>query len=81
MLQFQKLEKEFTNLIFQYKHPICKHIAKASQAIATPKALSKSLQSHPREEFQNFSPTLKRKKLKHANTLATQTEKKNETVI
>jgi hypothetical protein len=35
----------------------------------------------PREESQNFSPSLKRKKLKHANTQATQAEKRNERVI
>ena len=51
----------------------------AAPANAPTKALSKSLQTSPREKFQNFSPTLKRKKLNHANTQATQTEKENET--
>ena len=53
----------------------CKHIANAPRANATTKALSKSLQASPREEFQYLSPTLK-KKIKQANTQATETVKK-----
>ena len=41
-----------------------------------PKFLKELAKPAPREELQNISPTLKRKKLKHANTRATQTEKK-----
>jgi len=40
-----------------------------------PKLCQRACKASPREEFQNFSPTLKEKKLKHANTRATQTEK------
>jgi len=42
--------------------PFCKHIAKASQANATTKALSMSLQSQPtnRECFKKFAYTLKK---------------------
>ena len=40
----------------------CKHIAKAPRANATTKALSKSLQASPSEEFQYFSSTLKKEK-------------------
>lgn len=40
------------------------------------KVFKRACKASLREEFQNFSPSLKRKKLKHANTQAKQTEKK-----
>jgi len=49
---------------------------KTAPANAKSKVFKRACKASPREEFQNFSPTLKRKKLKHANTRATQTEKK-----
>jgi len=49
---------------------------KTAPANAATKVFKRASKANPREEFQNFSPTLKRKKLKHANTQETQTEKK-----
>jgi len=47
----------------------------------TDQSQPKSVPGPTQREFQNVSPTIKRKKLKHASTRATQTEKKNELVI
>jgi len=59
---------------------ICRHIAKAPSANAKTKPLSKSLQSLPNEEFQNFSPMLKEKNKTHQHTGDTDS-KENEVVI
>jgi len=48
---------------------------KTAPANAATKVFKRACKASPREGFQNFSPMLKRKKLKHANTMATQTEK------
>ena len=56
-------------------------LPKPHEPTLQPKLCQRACKASPREEFQNFSPTLKRKKLKHANTRATQIEKKNESVI
>jgi hypothetical protein len=50
----------------------------AASSQRTYQCLQKSVSAPTRKEFQNFSPTLKRKKLKHANTQATQTEARME---
>jgi hypothetical protein len=39
----------------------------------------RTCKASPGEEFQNFSPTLKRKKIKHSNTLGDTDRKENET--
>jgi hypothetical protein len=56
-------------------------LPKPHEPTLQPKLCQRACKASPREEFQNFSSTLKRKKLNNANTLATQTEKKNEVVI
>ncbi len=57
-------------------NPICKHIAKAPQANASTKALSKSLQYQRTERncFKKFADTLK--KIKNADTQADRKERK-----
>jgi len=57
------------------------HIVKPHKPKLKPKLAKECVCPNPREEFQNFSPMLKRKKLKHANTQATPTEKKKEVGI
>jgi hypothetical protein len=52
----------------------------APQAQAQTKACQRVCLPQPRENFKIFLPLFK-EKLKHANTQATQTEKKNEVVI
>jgi len=44
---------------------------KTAPAHATTNVFNSACKANPREEFQNFSPTLKKKKLKHVNTQAT----------
>jgi len=56
-------------------------LPKPHEPTLQPKLCQRACKANPREEFQNFSTTLKRKKLKHANTRATQTVKTNEVVI
>lgn len=51
----------------------------AAQAQAQAEACQKVCLPQPRENFKIFLPRLKIKKLKHANTQATQAEKENKT--
>jgi len=60
---------------------IYKHIAKAPQANAETKALSKSLQSQPERRISKFSSHAKKKKLKHANTQVILAKKKKNTSL
>jgi len=54
---------------------------KTASAHATTKVFNSACKANPREEFQNFSPTLKKKKLKNANTQATKTAMKMTSLI
>lgn len=57
----------------------CKHIAKATRANASTKALSKSLQSQPKKRILKFFSHAKKKKNITSQHTGTQTKKKNET--
>lgn len=62
--------------IYRSSHTHCQ----APQAQTQTKACQRVCLPQPSENFKIFLPSLK-KKLKHANTKAIQTEKKNEVVI
>jgi hypothetical protein len=59
-----------------YSHRSSHTHCQAPQAQAQTKACQRVCLSQPNENFKIFLPLYKEKKLKHANTQATQTEKK-----
>jgi len=67
-------------IIYGIANAFASTLPKPLKPTLQPKLCQRACKASPREEFQNFSPTLKRKKLKLANTRATQTEKENEVV-
>lgn len=63
-------------IVYGIANAFASTLPKPHESALQPKFCQRACKANPREEFQNFSPSLKGKKLKHANTRATQTEKK-----